>query len=128
MKALIALLGLPAAVLAQAMMQAPTPHADPRWQPPPSAERKHNPLANNPGAEAGGAKLFQQQCAQCHGPKGKGIGDAPDLTRFEVQVESDGALFWKITNGNLDRGMPSFAALPRLERWQLVLHLRRLGK
>ena len=124
MKAFIALLGLPAAVLAQSLMQAPAPHVDPRWQPPPSAERKHNPLVNNPTAEAGGAKLFQQQCAQCHGSKGKGIGDAPDLTRFEVQVESDGALFWKITNGNLDRGMPSFAALPRLERWQLVLHLR----
>jgi len=43
-----------------------------------------------------------------------------------VQQQSDGALFWKITNGNLGRGMPSFSALPEAQRWQLVLFLRRL--
>jgi hypothetical protein len=30
--------------------------------------------------------------------------------------QSDGALFWKITNGNPDRGMPSFSKLPELQR------------
>ncbi len=45
----------------------------------------------------------------------------------KVQEQSDGALFWKITNGNPDRGMPSFSQLPELQRWQLVLYLRKLG-
>jgi hypothetical protein len=43
-----------------------------------------------------------------------------------VQSQSDGALFWKITNGNPDRGMPSFSRLPELQRWQLVLYIRSL--
>ena len=43
-----------------------------------------------------------------------------------VQQQSDGTLFWKITNGNPDRGMPSFSRLPELQRWQLVLYLRTL--
>ena len=55
------------------------------------------------------------------------MNNAPDLTSFDTQVQSDGALFWKITNGNLDRGMPSFSSLPQRERWQLVLYMRRLG-
>jgi len=51
---------------------------------------------------------------------------AADLQLTKVQEQSDGALFWKITNGNPDRGMPSFSRLPELQRWQLVLYLRRL--
>jgi hypothetical protein len=43
-----------------------------------------------------------------------------------VQQQTDGALFWKITNGNTDRGMPPFNRLPDLHRWQLVLYLRTL--
>jgi cytochrome c oxidase cbb3-type subunit 3 len=38
--------------------------------------------ATDPGAAAGGAKVFADQCATCHGEKGKGRADigAPDLT------------------------------------------------
>lgn len=43
-----------------------------------------------------------------------------------VQQQSDGTLFWKITNGNPSHGMPSFSKLPTLERWQLVLFIRTL--
>ena len=106
----------------------PARHADYHWQPPASANALKNPLAKDPGAAAGGKKLFQNNCAQCHGENGAGQNNAADLRAFEVQVQSDGALFWRITNGNLDRGMPSFAGLPQLERWQLVLYLRQLGK
>lgn len=106
----------------------PARHADYHWQPLASANALKNPLAKDPAAAKGGARLFRNNCAQCHGEKGAGQNSAPDLRAFEVQVQSDGALFWRITNGNLDRGMPSFAGLPQLERWQLVLYLRQLGK
>jgi hypothetical protein len=43
-----------------------------------------------------------------------------------VQQQSDGTLFWKITNGNSSRGMPAFSKLPELQRWQLVLYVRAL--
>ena len=49
---------------------------------------------------------------------------AADLQLPVVQQQTDGTLFWKITNGNPDRGMPSFSNVPELQRWQIVLYLR----
>jgi hypothetical protein len=49
-----------------------------------------------------------------------------DLQLPGVQRQTDGVLFWKISNGNTSRGMPSFSKLPELQRWQLVLYIRTL--
>src|SRR4030095_8679319 len=101
---------------------------DPKWQVPTDAAGKLNPLAQKPEATAGGKKLFQRNCVECHGATGAGVEKkhAADLQLSAVQQQSDGALYWKITNGNTDRGMPSFSRLPELQRWQLVLYLRTL--
>jgi len=99
---------------------------DSTWRPPDQAVARKNPLAENKNAAGGGAKLFQRHCAECHGPTGTGLKKAANFTMPEVQSQSDGTLFWKITNGNADHGMPSFSQLPELQRWQLVLHLRSL--
>jgi len=117
----VALLG---AVLGQNTSYEPDPH----WQAPADAAARGNPLAHKPQAAAGGKKLFLRNCTECHGEDGTGIvkKHAADLQLPVVQSQSDGALFWKITNGNPDRGMPSFSRLPELQRWQLVLHLRTL--
>lgn len=100
---------------------------DPNWQAPQAAVHRKNPLATRPEFAAGGAKLFQRNCVECHGRAGEGLKKAADLQLPVVQQQSDGTLFWKITNGNPDRGMPSFSRLPELQRWQLVLHLRTLA-
>ena len=94
------------------------------WMVPPNASAKQKPLANRPDAAAGGAKLFQERCATCHGADARGTEDAPDLSQADVQAQTDGALFWKISTGNSRSGMPAFSFLPELQRWQLVLHLR----
>jgi mono/diheme cytochrome c family protein len=101
---------------------------DPKWQVPTDAAGKLNPLAQRPEVTAGGKKLFQRNCVECHGAAGTGVEKkhAADLQLPVVQEQSDGALFWKITNGNTDRGMPSFSRLPELQRWQLILYLRTL--
>ena len=99
---------------------------DPTWQPPAEAIAKKNPLTEQPQLVAAGRKLFTHHCVQCHGKSGEGLKKAADLQLPAVQRQSDGALFWKITNGNPDRGMPSFSRLPEPQRWQLVLHLRTL--
>ena len=65
---------------------------------------------------------------------GKGDGEAAaamkprpkSLIDRTVQAQTDGELFWKITNGKADGKMPSFSRLPELQRWQLVLYLRAL--
>ena len=100
---------------------------DPTWRVPGEAAQKDNPLANQPELAAGGKKLFMRICIECHGRSGEGVKrNAADLQLPTVQKQSDGALFWKISNGNPDRGMPSFSRLPELQRWQIVLHLRTL--
>ena len=102
---------------------------DANWHPPAEAITKKNPLAAKPEAAAGGEKLFKRNCVECHGEDGAGLvkKHAANLQLAKVQEQSDGALFWKITNGNPDRGMPPFSRLPELQRWQLVLYLRKLG-
>jgi mono/diheme cytochrome c family protein len=101
---------------------------DPGWRAPQEAASRRNPLASKAEAAAGGEKLFKRNCAECHGATGSGLEKrhAADLQLPVVQRQSDGTLFWKITNGNADRGMPSFSRLPELQRWQLVLYLRTL--
>jgi mono/diheme cytochrome c family protein len=99
---------------------------DLNWQAPKEAMQRKNPLSTRPELAPGGTKLFLRNCAECHGKNGEGLKKAADLQLPVVQGQTDGTLFWKITNGNPDRGMPSFSRLPELQRWQLVLHLRTL--
>lgn len=127
MKAPCAALVLVAASLFAAA-QNPSYQQDPRWIAPATADTKPNPLSPQPEAAAGGRKLFLRNCAECHGPHGAGMEKkhSADLQLPVVQQQSDGTLFWKITNGNAAKGMPSFSRLPELQRWQLVLFLRTL--
>jgi mono/diheme cytochrome c family protein len=115
-------------LLTAAAGQNPSYRPDPDWHPSDDAAAKSNPLAHRPQAVAGGKKLFLRNCAECHNKDGSGIlkKHSADLQLAMVQEQTDGVLFWKITNGNPDRGMPSFSKLPELERWQLVLFLRTL--
>jgi len=116
------------AILAVAHSQNEGYQQDPGWQAPGEASARANPLAKRPDAAAGGAKLFKRNCVECHGENGTGLANkhSANLRLAVVQKQSDGTLFWKITNGNADRGMPSFSRLPELQRWQLVLYLRSL--
>ena len=97
---------------------------DSEWTAPPEAAARPNPLAGRPETAAGGAKLFHIRCAGCHGPDGRGTSKGPDLMDAAVQAQTDGALFWKLSNGNTRAGMPTFSFLPEPQRWQLALHLR----
>jgi mono/diheme cytochrome c family protein len=101
------------------------PH-DSEWRAPADARKRASPLTNRSETEAGGARLYAVRCSTCHGPDGRGSRHAPDLTR-DVQAQSDGTLFWKISSGNTRAGMPGFSFLPELQRWQLVQHLRHIG-
>jgi mono/diheme cytochrome c family protein len=108
--------------------QNPNYQPDPNWHTPMEAASRSNPLASRTQAAAGGRKLFIRNCVECHGKDGTGIDKkhSADLQLPIVQQQTDGALFWKITNGNTGRGMPSFSKLPDLQRWQLVLYIRTL--
>ena len=72
-------------------------------------------------------------CFVCHGPKGKGDGMAgagltpkpTNLTTEEFQSQSDGAIFWKITEGRAP--MASYkTSIPEKKRWEIVNYIRTL--
>ncbi len=118
---------LAAAVIAATAQKEYVPDAS--WRPPAKDAAKKNPLKASENVVAGGRKLFQKNCIECHGEQGVGVShNAANLTSPAVRQESDGTLFWKITNGHLEKGMPSFSGLPELQRWQLVLYIRQLQR
>ena len=75
-------------------------------------------------AHQAGKKLFQRHCAGCHEKDVKGRPKAPNLQSPSVQEAPPGVLFWFIKNGNLRKGMPSWARLPEQRLWQIVTYLK----
>jgi mono/diheme cytochrome c family protein len=94
----------------------------------PEYHAKTNPYAAQPAAIAGGAQLFAEHCAKCHGNDALGRGKRPSLRSERVQKEAtEGDLFWLLKNGNLSRGMPNWSAVPEPSRWQIIAYVKSLG-
>ena len=86
-----------------------------------------NPLANQPDAAAAGALIYADHCAQCHRADARGDGHKhPSLRSETLRRASDGDIEWFLRQGDLAHGMPSWASLPKDQRWQLVAYLRSL--
>ncbi len=124
------LLLLLACALIAAAPQGPVA-VDGPWVAPSSADALIDPMAANPKAVEKGGKVFNSVCWTCHGMTGKGDGpNAPlirkrpaDLGARAVQVQTNGALYWKISQGRGE--MAAFEqALSREERWALVHYIR----
>lgn len=116
------------AVMSSAFFYQQTP-----WNAPASADSKKNPLTNDAATLAAGKAVYVKECQSCHGKKGKGDGpsakdlDIPagDFTKATTQQQSDGALFWKISEGR--KPMPSFKKkLTEEQIWQTVVYMRTL--
>lgn len=105
------------------------------WKAPPEADKLKNPFKGNITATDEGKKIYKQMCAICHGNTGKGDGMAgmslnprpSNFTTEKVQSQSDGAIYWKLTEGR-----PPMAAYKNIlkeeQRWQLVNYIRTLKK
>lgn len=111
----------------------PATDAQEKWEAPPEAKIRTNPLPITAEVIAQGQSLYRVRgCSHCHGPEGDGSG-APafdpkpaELCSATVQAQTDGELFWKIYNG---RGkMPPQFILPEHDIWALVHFVRTLKK
>src|ERR1700690_4415245 len=94
----------------------------------PDVDRKRvNPMAGQAEAIAGGKRMFENHCAKCHGADALGQGKRPSLRTDRVQHAADGEIFRLLRNGNLAKGMPTWAALPEPMRWQIITYVKSLG-
>lgn len=93
---------------------------------PDNQRSRENPFAGQPDSIAAGAKLFRQNCANCHGSEALGTKKYPNLHSEQVRSATDGELEWLLKNGSMKNGMPSWSRLPEQQRWQIVSYLRSL--
>lgn len=105
------------------------------WKAPASAKKMLNPVKDIEKATKDGKKLFTNMCVICHGTKGHGDGVAgmalnprpASLNTALVQDQTDGEIFWKITEGR-----PPMATYKEIltvhQRWQLVNYIRTFKK
>lgn len=103
-----------------------------RWTAPERRARRANPVAADAASVQAGRELYRRECANCHGTAGNNDGrDTTDMSRARrlsdpaLQAESDGALFYKISEGR-DPMPSSMETLTDRERWSIVNFLRTL--
>jgi glucose/arabinose dehydrogenase len=94
---------------------------------PASAQHVKNPYAGQAQAAMAGKAIYAHNCGACHGNTGQGAGNVPPLARGTAQTASDGTVFWYITQGDVNNGMPSWASLPAKQRWEVVTFLKSLS-
>jgi mono/diheme cytochrome c family protein len=102
------------------------------WKAPAAVKANKNPVDKTTGLKLG-EPLFRENCVICHGKAGKGDGEAAAamkprpkaLADKNVQAQTDGELFWKISEGR--EAMPGWKSISEKERWSLVHYLRALA-
>src|SRR4051812_33137262 len=93
---------------------------------PDSTKKLKNPYEGQ--APPKGQSLFHLRCARCHGDNGEGSGNVPALKAEKIKEVPSGEIFWFITKGDVNNGMPSWASLPKDQRWQIVSYVQKLGQ
>ena len=115
------------------MAFVPKTQNDP-WPVPDKYKNMANPVKSDATSLATGKELYTQHCKSCHGTKGKGDGpkaaqldtECGDFTKPAFQAQTDGALFYKTSEGRKD--MPSFKKkiADQNDIWAVVNYMRTL--
>jgi len=90
---------------------------------PASARAMKNPYEGDDAAAQAGGPLYAKNCLSCHGKLGKGAGNVPSLVDGRLDSVTLGEVFWFITRGDKDNGMPSWAFLPVKQRWEIITYV-----
>jgi glucose/arabinose dehydrogenase len=82
-----------------------------------------NPYAGQQAAVDAGKTVYARNCLSCHGRTLQGTGNVPSLIDGKLKGVSSGEVFWFITKGDKDNGMPAWGFLPEQTRWQVVSYV-----
>lgn len=101
----------------------------------PDAAKIKNPVASTPESIGAGKRVYQRLCTKCHGPEGKGDGEAAtgaqpsDLTAPALQYgSSDGEMFSVLRHGT-SRDMESYAErISETDTWNVIDYIKTLRK
>jgi glucose/arabinose dehydrogenase len=94
---------------------------------PASAKDLKNPYSEQQ-VPAGAKALYQTRCAGCHGVNGEGTGNIPALAKGHTQTAADGEVFWYVTKGDVNNGMPAWEGLlSGQERWEIVTFVKHMN-
>lgn len=130
MKTKLALLGMAFFYASIAFAQHNAPWIVPEW-----AKEKKNLYPPDWSSLVRGQKSYKIECMHCHGKEGKGDGSSAmkiektvaDLTSDYVQNQTDGELFWKISEGR--KPMPlAKRTLTDDQRWDVINYIRTFKK
>jgi glucose/arabinose dehydrogenase len=94
---------------------------------PASAKAQNNPFEGQRAAADAGKTVYARNCLACHGKTGQGTGNVPSLVEGKLKGVTPGEIFWFVTKGSKENGMPSWAALPEEKRWQVVTYVEALA-
>ena len=102
------------------------------WVVPEKFDKMANPVKSDAASLATGKSLWSKHCQSCHGKEGKGDGSKAaslktkpiDFTSADFTKQSDGAIFYKTSEGRKD--MPAFKKkIPDADEiWAIVNHMR----
>jgi mono/diheme cytochrome c family protein len=106
-----------------------------QWNAPNSAKEKKNLYSPDPSSQARGQKTYKTECLSCHGKEGKGDGSSAmkikkivaDLSSENVQKQTDGELFWKISEGRSPMPLAR-NTLTDDQRWDIINYIRTFKK
>ena len=117
--------------------QHPTTHPESGAHHHPQAARLKNPVASTATSIAAGQKVYDKQCAGCHGDAGKGDGamgeelqpKPSNLTDADWKHGStDGEMFTVIRDGVKSTGMKAFRQkMTAHQMWDVVNYIRSIG-
>src|SRR5579864_3659225 len=95
---------------------------------PDSAKAEKNPYEGQQEAIDAGKTVYARNCLACHGKAGQGTGNVPSLVGGKLKGVAPGEVFWFVTKGSKENGMPSWAFLPEQKRWQVVSYVEAMAE